>query len=168
MEDFIKIGVIVKPQGIKGEVKVIPLTDDAGRYKILKQVYIDGKLYKVHSAKIASSFVILSLEGVFDRNSAELLRGLELFVLRKDAISLPENTFFIADVLGCEFFSDSGYYYGRVTDVLKLKTDVWTVVGEKGVMRFPFLKDLLVSVDLENKKIVASEKRLKEVSCYED
>ena len=61
MENFIKIGAIVKPQGIKGEVKVIPLTDDINRFKLLKSVYIDGKVYKVNYAKIAAGFVILSI-----------------------------------------------------------------------------------------------------------
>lgn len=168
MENFIKIGAIVKPQGIKGEVKVIPLTDDINRFKLLKSVYIDGKVYKINYAKIAAGFVILSINGIFDRNTAELFRGKDLLVERKDAVSLPKNTFFIVDVIGCEIIDEDGNNYGIVTDVLSLKTDVWTVFDGKKVMRFPFLKDLLISADIENKKITLSKSRLKEVACYED
>lgn len=168
MEDLIKIGIIVKPQGIKGEVKVFPLTDDISRFKLLNEVIISGQNFKVNCAKIAGNMVILSLSGIFDRNVAEEFRNKEIFVKRKDAVRLPENSFFIDDVLGCDFFDDEENYYGKVVDVMQAKTDVWTVSGARGIIRFPFLKDLEPRVDLFARKIVVKAKRFKEVFCYED
>ena len=168
MNEFLKIGRIVKPQGIRGEVKVAPFTDDSDRFYDLKEVYIDNKVYKILSARISGDAVFLMLSGVFDRDCAELLRNKELKVRRSDQPQLKENTFYIVDVLGCELYVGEKKA-GEIVDVFKSRTDVFTVKCEDGrTLRFPFLKDLLVSADIENKKIVVNEKRLEEVGCYED
>ena len=64
--------------------------------------------------------------------------------------------------------TETGVEVGVVTDVTTAKTDIFTLDCNGRVMRFPFLKDLLESVDVENKRVIVKEKRLKEVSCYED
>ena len=61
MEQMLKIGLIVKPQGIKGEVKIQPLTDDINRFKKLKEVIIDDKNYRVLKATIGGGTVFLSV-----------------------------------------------------------------------------------------------------------
>lgn len=168
MENLIKIGLITKPHGVKGEIKINPLTDDVTRFNGLKKVIIDGKETKVLNAKVGDGAVYLTIFGVSDRNGAELLRGKFLFVNREEAIPLEENSFFIDDIIGCSVFAD-GDYVGKVIDVTSAKTDYFTVqTEEKGVMRFPFLKDLLISVDIKDRKIFLKKKRLEEVSYYEN
>ena len=167
--DVLKIGLITKPQGIRGEVKVQPLTDDPLRFKKLKEVLIENESYRVLNAKIGSDAVFLALSGVSDRNGAELLRGKFLCVKRADAVELKENTFFIADIIGCSLLTGDDETVGEVTDVTPAKTDIFTVRCSDGrVMRFPFLKDLLISVDVGKKIVRVKRKRLDEVSCYED
>ena len=168
MEQMLKIGVVVKPQGIKGELKVMPYVDDANRFKKLKQVVIDGVTYNVTGAKIGVDAVFLAIDTVTDRNAAELFRGKSLFVHRKDAIIPKENSFFIVDIIGCKIVTDTGEEIGKVTDVTSAKTDIFTVDCGGKIMRFPFLKDVLVKVEIENKLITVKEKRLKEIACYED
>lgn len=169
MQDLIRIGLIVKPQGIRGEVKVQPLTDDINRYKNLKEVIIDDKNYRVTSTVIGGGTVFLSLFGVSDRNTAETFRGKYIYVTRENAIPLEEGRYFIFDIIGCNVLTDSGEEIGQVTDVFSSRTDVFTVKCIDGrVLRFPFLKDLVTSVDVANKKIIVNGKRLLEVSCYEN
>lgn len=169
MEERLKVGLIVKPQGIKGELKVQPLTDDISRFKKLKQVIIDDKNYKVTSATIGGGVVFLSLFGVNDRDLAETLRGKFLFVERKDAVPLEEGRYFIADLIGCEVVIEDGEKIGVIKDIFSSRTDVITVACDNGkIMRFPFLKDLVVSVDVYQKKFIVKRQRLSEVSCYED
>lgn len=168
MDEMLKIGVVVKPQGIKGELKVMPLTDDAQRFKKLKEVVIDGVCYRVTGAKIGADAVFLALDNVTDRNTAELFRGKSLCVHRKDAIVPKENSYFIVDIIGCKIVTDTGEEVGVVTDVTSAKTDIFTVDCGGKIMRFPFLKDALVKVETENKLITVKEKRLKEIACYED
>lgn len=169
MENFLKIGIVSRPQGIRGELKIQPLTDDVTRFLNLKEVFIDQKKYRVTSSKLGGDCVFVSLFGVNDRNTAELFRGKFLLVERKDAVILKKDNYFVADIIGCRIVFEDGREFGVVTDVTNAKTDFFTVKCNcDRVARFPFLKDALVSVDIENKVITFKEQRLSEIVCYED
>ena len=112
--------------------------------------------------------VFMELSGITDRNTAELFRGKFLCVKREDAIPLEEGRYFIADILGCKVITENKTI-GEIIDITSSRTDVITVKCENGkIMRFPFLKDLVTNVDIVNKIFAVKEKRLSEVSCYED
>ncbi len=169
MVETLKIGLIVKPQGIRGELKVQPLTDDINRFRKLKEVIIDDKTYKVLNTVIGGNVVFISISGVADRNVAESFRGKFLRVTRENALPLEEGRYFVVDIIGCQVVTDKGKEVGKVVEVTSARTDVFTLTCPNGkIMRFPFLNDLVISVDVVNKKIMVSEKRLEEVSCYED
>ena len=169
MNDTFKIGLIGKPHGIKGELRVTPLTDDPARFKRLKKVIINDRIYGVSGARVAADAVYLSLSGVTDRNAAELLRGEFLLVERSDAIPLEEDSYFIADIIGCKIVTETGGYIGDVKEVTSAKTDYFTAKNADGkTLRFPFLKDMLVKVDIAAKTITVKEKRFKEICVYED
>lgn len=164
-----KIGLIVKPQGIRGELKVMPLTDDVNRFKKLKSVIIDDAKYRVISARCGLDAAFVVLENVNDRNAAETFRGKFMCVPREDAVVPEKDRFFIVDIIGCRVETEDGDLVGIIKDVTSAKTDVITVdCGDKGIMRFPFLKDVLVKVDVINGIMLVKEKRLKEIACYED
>ncbi len=164
-----KVGLIVKPQGVRGEVKVQPLTDDISRFKKLNNVFIDGVAQKVINAKIADGFCIVQILGVTDRNTAELFRGKFIEVERCDAEELEEGRYYIVDIIGCSVVFDDDKVLGEVIDVTNAKTDIFTVktVSDK-IVRFPFLNDLVLSVDVEEKVVRLKRKRYLEVCCYED
>ena len=169
MEEFLKIGVIVKPQGVRGELKVQPLTDDIRRFIDLKQVIIDGKIVKVLSSRLGAREVFITLSGVSDRNVAETMRNKFLCVNREDAVKLPENTYFISDIIGCKLTFEGKEPFAEVVDVTEAKTDYFTAKLTNGeIIRFPFLKDILVKVDIENSLIILNEKRFNEVCVYEN
>lgn len=169
MEQTLKIGLIVKPQGIKGELKVQPLTDDINRFNKLKEVIIDDKTYRVEKSIIAGNTVFITLFGISDRNVAETFRGKFLTVTRENALPLEEGRYFIVDIIGCKVVTDEGVTVGEVIDVTSARTDIFTLKTASGkVCRFPFLNELIVKVDVENKNIVLKGKRLQEVSVYED
>lgn len=169
MLDKLKVGLIVKPQGIKGEVKIQPLTDDINRFKSLKEVIIDDKNYRVLKAVIGGGTVFLTISGINDRNTAETFRGKFLYVTRENAVPLEEGRYFIADIIGCELVNDKGEKLGQITDVTPNRVDVITVKKTNGkIMRFPFLNDLVVDVDIINQKMTVLAKRLAEVSVDED
>ena len=169
MNETLKIGLIVKPQGIRGELKVQPLTDDINRFKQLKEVIIDEKTYRVTACIIGGGTVFLSLSGICDRNTAETFRGKFLRVTRENAIPLEEGRYFIVDVIGCNVVTNDEVVVGNVLDVFTARTDIFTVKCVDGrIMRFPFLKDAVLNVDVQNKTITVDKKRLSEIACYED
>lgn len=169
MNETFKIGLITKPHGIKGEMRVTPLTDDPARFKRLKKVIIKDRIYGVCGARVAPDAVYLSLTGITDRNAAEILRGEFLLVSRDDAVPLEEYSYFIADIIGCKIVTEKGEYLGEVREVTSAKTDYFTAVSADGkILRFPFLKDMLIKVDIAAKTITVKEKRFKEICVYEN
>ncbi len=168
-KDVLFVGEVVKPQGIKGEVKVIPLTDDPNQVATMDTVIIDGRETKILSSRVEKSMVIVRFEGVNDRNSAEELRGKKLAITRDMAEELPEGQYYIVDLIGCKVVTNGKEELGVLKDILQHSSrDVYVVKGQRGDVLFPALKDLLMDVDISNKKITVDAQRLQEVAVYED
>lgn len=162
--DRLTVAVIVKPQGIRGEVKIKALCDSAEDLKGLKRVFIDGVEYGVLGVRAQGETGYIALKGVFDRNAAELLRGKEIEAERDDMPSLPENRFYIADLTGCAVVTSSGEEIGEVVSVTPARTDIYTLTTPKGEVSFAAAEGVIEDVDVQNKKITVNKKRFKEVS----
>ena len=163
----IVIGKILKPQGIRGEIKILPLTDNIERFKSVKYLIVKGQAKPVLSLRIMDNYVYVKLEGVVDRNEAELLRDEYVSVKRSDAVKLDEGKYFIVDLLGCEIWAD-GQKLGVLDDVLQnTRTDVYVVKGDK-LMMFPVVDGLILNTDVNKKRIDLESAKLKEVVVYED
>lgn len=160
------IGIITKPQGIKGELKLKDLTDGENSLCNLKEVYIDGLCYKVLHKRYSGTDLFLSLRGIADRNEAETFRGKEVYALREQ-VTKEEDSYFIVDVLGCSVYTDKGDFIGEVEDITSSRTDVYFVRGKRLAV-FPMIKALEPIFDIPNKKITVNAERLAEVVFYED
>ena len=168
MENTIIIGEVLKPQGIRGELKVRPFTDDVSRFKKLKKVIIDGVEYVVLGCKIACDSIFLSISGINDRNAAEGFRGKFLHVLREDAIVPDDGRYLIVDIIGCALF-DGENHIATITDVTSARTDIICALTKDGrTIRFPFLKDAVEQIDVQNKVFKVNSKRFKEIALYEN
>lgn len=160
MQKRLEIGQIVNTFGIKGEVKVTPFTDDINRFDDLKKVYVktkkDSKLYKVENARYHKNMVLLKLEGINNPEEAELLRNAFLEVDREDAVPLKEGTYFIADLIGLDVYTDEGKLLGKVDDIYNTgANDIYVVKDELGKqVLLPGIKDVIKEVNLESEKIV--------------
>ena len=163
----ILIGKIVKPQGISGQVKLADFTDGYSAVEGLEKVFIDGVEYKVLSLSSRDGALYMDLRGVFDRNTAETLRGKDVFA-EKSEIAKSDDSYFIEDLIGCELYLSSGKLIGKITDVTQAAVDVFSADTQEGAAYFPFLKDLNAVVDVENKKITVDAKRFTEVVLYGD
>lgn len=160
MEDFFRIGVITKPHGLKGEVKVFPTTDDAKRFKKLKKCIIRTKKGDIEAEKKSCKFfknlVILSFVGYDDINEVEAFRNCDIYVSREDAVPLEEGEYYISDVIGSDVYEDNGSHLGTVNDVLQTgANDVFTVAMENGrELLIPVINDCVIDIDTEGKKVV--------------
>ena len=163
MEELI-VGKILKPQGIRGEVKVKPYTDNGEVFKELKRVFIGGVEYRILSVRVSPEAVYLGLRGVPDRNAAELLRDKELTVPRAEAPEPEEGTYYIADILGFEIVTEEGELLGTLKDVRPAATDIYTLAcGDREVL-FPAAKGVIVEIDVPKKRIIVNKKRYLEVA----
>ncbi|MBQ7227175.1 MAG: 16S rRNA processing protein RimM [Clostridia bacterium] len=162
------IGEIVKAQGIKGEVKVKPLTDDLARFGRLQTVSVEGCPFKLRNANARGGFVYITFEGVNTRNDAEVLVGRRISIDRSQAKKLESGEFFIVDLLGSDVYLSDETYLGKLDYIDNFgSADVFTVKGEKTV-RFPFLKKLDLRFESAEKRIILDAKTFGEVCCYED
>ena len=162
-------GVITKAQGIKGEVRVRPYTDSADEWLSIRQVMLDGEFRRIRNPRPSNGQVILQLEGVYDRNAAELLRGKELYIRREDGPVLEENRWYIADLVGCRMVDEHDREVGTVVDVLQpAGQSLLQVKTGAGTFLMPLLKAVLAGVDVEARLVRVWADRLAEVRCDED
>lgn len=161
MENYLRVGVISSTHGVKGEVKVYPTTDDPMRFKELKQVLLDtGKDLKpleIEGVKFFKQMVILKFKGIDDINDIEKYRNRDLLVTRENAVKLEEGEYFIADLIDCEVFTDTGDRLGLLTEVLtSAANDVYIVKTDKGKdVLLPVIDECILDIDVENKKVTA-------------
>ncbi|MDF2592045.1 MAG: rimM [Clostridia bacterium] len=159
MLDYLSIGQIVNTHGIKGEVKVYPLTDNVSRFDKLKEVYIESKgelvKYQIESAKHLKNTVIIKLKGIETMNDAEKLRDQYIKVGRWDAVRLPKDSFFVCDIIESDVYDIHGEPLGKLVDVLQTgANDVYVVKDEKREILIPALKTVVKEINLQNKKII--------------
>ena len=165
---FLSIGEIVKAQGIKGEVKIKPYSTDCSHFQNLKLAYLDVFPHKLRSIAVRGGFAYALFEGVNDRNAAEKLVGKVVKIDRRDAAETAEGEYYVCDILGSKVVFDDGEVIGEVADVQNFgSADVYTVKGGRTV-RFPFLKRMIISVDIESKIITLERQGFGEVCVYED
>ena len=160
MEDRLQVGVISSTHGVRGEVKVFPTTDDATRFKKLKQVYLDtGKeqmLLEIQGVKFFKQFVILKFKGIDNINDIEKYKGRSLFVERKDAVPLEEDEYYIADLIGMSVYTEDGAKFGILKDVMETgANDVYIIDSdEHGQVLVPAIKQCILTVDVEADRMV--------------
>lgn len=158
MDQYMEIGKIVNTHGIKGELKIIPSTDDIKRFELLDSVLVEerGDLveYLVLGVRYMKQFVLLKLEGVNDMTEAEKLKTFTLKIPREQALPLEENQFYVRDLYEMQVITDEGEELGEIADVLFTGgNDVYVIRNKEK----PEVKDLLIpaimqcvlSVDLE-------------------
>lgn len=160
MQKKLEVGQIVNTHGIKGEIKVVPFTDDINRFDKLKKVYVktkkESKLYQIESVRYHKNMVLFKLQGIDNPEQAELLKNSFLEIDREDAIPLKEGTYFIADLIGLEVYTDEGKLLGKVDDIYNTgANDIYVVKDELGkTILLPGIKDVIKQVVLEEKIVV--------------
>ncbi len=170
--EYLRVGLIVRPHGVHGAVKLLPLSDDLGRYASLKEAYLerDGRYepVTVYDVGVREDAVYASISGVTTRDEAEKLRNVYLAVDRAHAAKLPPGRYFVVDLIGCGVSDTAGNAHGTLTDVLETgANDVYVIKGERTLL-VPALKKLLAEVDVENKRMVLHASVLEEVGLFED
>ena len=160
---------VVKPQGIKGELKARILADDIYSVMQIKTLYDEaGNEYKVKKVKDAfGGFAFLSLDKIVTRNDAELYRNVT-FYAPKSSIVKEKNDYFISDIIGLDFVVD-GEVLGSVSDVIKSNVDMFEIIYKNGKKAyFPHLIALDIKIDLESKTLSVASEKLDGVIYYED
>jgi 16S rRNA processing protein RimM len=157
------IGQVVGAHGVRGELKVQILTEDARRFGLLKQVFIgledeEPVAWPLEGYRLHVGRALLKLRGCDDRSAAAALREYLVQVPREEAIPLEEGEYFEHQILGLEVWTAAGELLGEVVDVLyTAANEVYVVQGPNLTRRellIPAIEDVVLEVDLEAGRLV--------------
>ena len=145
-KQFLEAGKIINTHGIRGEVKIDPWTDAPEFFRKIKTLYIDGSPVKIVSARVHKSFVIASLEGVADMDSALRLKNKLVFINRDD-VPLEDGAFFLQDLIGLKALDfETGDEIGTLTDIMENPAgNIYVIKAEREILvpaNGPFVKEI--------------------------
>jgi 16S rRNA processing protein RimM len=117
----VAIGLITGMFGIRGELKVHPLTDFPERFLETTAIYVGDTLIqrRVLGARLHQRAVLLRLEGVETANDAEALRNEKLYIPASDLVALPADQYYLHDLIGLRVVHVDGTALGVVRDVIQ-------------------------------------------------
>jgi 16S rRNA processing protein RimM len=158
-QQTVRVGRVTAPFGIKGAVKVEPLTDFDDRFQTGAELWLEGYRHRVEWSKRSGAALIVKLAGVGDRTRAELLRGRYLEVPAEAAHPLEEGAWYHHQLIGLQVRTESGRPLGELSLVLnRPANDVWVVQGEGGEEQLvPATRDAVRRVDLETGEVVVAD-----------
>lgn len=158
MNDKTLVGKIINTHGIKGNVKIYPYTDDPERFKDLDYLLVgDGfKELKIVDMFIQKGFVYVRFEGYEDINKILDFVNSNVYIYDKDRVKLPEDRYFISDIVNMEVHDMEGKLLGKVTDVIEnLANDLFQVRKSDGkVFYLPARKEFIKEINVERKVII--------------
>jgi 16S rRNA processing protein RimM len=154
-ERYFVVGEIVNTQGIKGEVRVIPHTDDITRFELLDEILVEkkGKLekYAIEGVRYHKQFVLLKFKGVDDMTTAEKLKTCMLKIPESQALPLEEGEYYIRDLYDLKVIDEDGAEIGILHDILFTgANDVYIVRPKTGKdIYLPAIKSCVLNVNLD-------------------
>lgn len=159
-DERITIGEILRPKGLRGEVKVLPLTDIPDRFDSLAQVFIvlpngEDLHEEIIDSRPHNGFEYVQFAHRTSREDAESLVGGLIQVPRSASPELPEDVYYRFEILDAEVFTDDGQRLGTVVDILETGAhDVYVVCEGEREYLIPAHQEIVRQIDREHGRIV--------------
>ncbi|HOU11673.1 MAG TPA: ribosome maturation factor RimM [Anaerolineae bacterium] len=155
---YLAIGRIVRPHGVRGELRAEILTDYPERIARRRTLYLgkDHRPYKLLGVRFHQDAMLLTLDGCTTRDDAEALRGSLVEIAIADAVPLDEAEYYHFQVIGMRVQTDTGDVLGDVVDVFTVPgaNDVFVVHGIRGEILIPVIEDVVLSLDVEAGRVL--------------
>lgn len=151
------IGRVLKPFGVRGELKIEILTEFPERFASLRQVFLgdDAKSFAVESARLHSGAALLKLAGIDTPEDAARLREQLVYVALEDAVKLSENQVYLYQLIGLRVKTQDGKFLGEITDVLDTRAnDVYIVSDGTREILLPAIPDIVKEINLERGEMI--------------
>jgi 16S rRNA processing protein RimM len=159
-EPAVAVGLITRAHGVGGEVAVQVLTEVPGRFADGSTLWLeDGRTLTVASSRTHGDRLLVRFREVRDREQAVALQKAFLVVPESTSPALPEGSWWDHQIEGCVVETETGLVLGTVREVIHTAAnDVWSAVDDAGTETLiPVLKDLVVTVDVDARRIVVRE-----------
>jgi 16S rRNA processing protein RimM len=153
---------VLKPHGVRGEVRVEIVTGYPERLEQHAAFYLAHpnspeavRRYPVEWLRLHQDVALLKLVGCDTRNAAEDLRGMLVQIPIEDAVPLEEGEYYLYQVVGVQVETEDGEQLGHVVEVLDTgANDVYIVQGPRGQVLLPAIKDVVLELDLDMRRLV--------------
>lgn len=156
------LGTITKVNN-KGELTLIEFPDDISSIEKPSEVKIGfsfnlSTTYKLIGYSLTKKKLLITIDGISSFESGKKLIEMGVFIAPKNLIYASSEGYYISDIIGCEVYNiESNQYLGTINDVYSLPAnDVWIVKTMDGELPIPVIDDVIIDVDLENKKIMVN------------
>ncbi len=153
------VGRVIKPKGLKGELKVEIITSFPEHFQELAEVSVKNGLewqtYSLKAVQLRDRFAIVKLAGIESIEQAEMLRNQFLYISAADLTPLNEDEFYVHDLIGLTVCDEQGNELGLIVDVESyISNDVYVLKGTDGKEHLlPAAKDVVLAVDMKQKKM---------------
>ncbi|WP_068672416.1 ribosome maturation factor RimM [Oceanobacillus sp. Castelsardo] len=158
--NMFNVGKIINTHGIRGEVKVLRISDFDDRFQTGGILYLDnnkGEPLKlvIDGHRIHKGYDLLQFEGYHNINDVENFKGLFLKIKEEQLTELDDNEFYYHEIIGCEVHTTDDRYIGKIKEVLSPgANDVWVVKQLKGKdILVPYIEEVVKSVDIDAKNV---------------
>ncbi len=154
----ILIGKIVNAVGLKGEVKVYCYTDRKERFQELGDIWVEDSLRHIQKVRYQGNVAILKLEGVDDRNAAEAQKNKGVFMEESQLAELPEDTYYVRDLVGIHVLQEDGSLLGELTDVIQNSgQDLYQIKLETGKnILLPAVREFVLKIEMDERQMTVS------------
>ncbi|MFQ5949867.1 MAG: ribosome maturation factor RimM [Nitrospiria bacterium] len=159
-KELITVGKILKPVGVHGEIKILPLTDFPERFDRLQEVMIEtreGRLqrYQIDRMRQAPPYVYIRFAGLSSIEQVDFLRGAFLQIPEEKRAPLAEGNYYRFELKGLDIYLEEGTFLGKLEDIFETgSNDVFVVKSEGREVLIPALRSIVKSVDLAHKRMV--------------
>lgn len=157
-DDLLLVGTIGAAFGIKGQVKLHLISNRPEHLRRVKNLFVGAHQTRVtleRAVEHKQGVLVLTLDGVGDRTTAEELRGAEVYIHESDAAPLAEDEYFLHDLPGLKVITTGGEAIGVVKEVLETGANDVLVVArsEGGEVLIPMIRAVVTSLDLEVRQV---------------
>ncbi len=153
--EFITIGQILAPWGIKGKLKVKVLTDFPQRFTPHSRVYVNRQPVTIDHAEWHKGTAIIKLAAIDSIDAAQRLNGQPVEIHHSQLKPLPEGQYYHFQLIGLEVWTTQGELLGNITEILTAASnDNYVVRGTQGEILIPAIEDVVKSIDLDKGRLV--------------
>jgi 16S rRNA processing protein RimM len=153
---LLAVGRVLRPHGLRGELRVELLTDYPERFALHRLLYLGptAQPYELEAVRFHKEAALIKLVGCDDRDAAGLLRGQLVQIPMDQAVPLEDGEYYLFQVIGLEVVTDAGESLGRVVEVIDTHAnDVYLVRGPRGEVLLPAIADVVQEIDWEARRI---------------
>ncbi|MGO1367895.1 MAG: ribosome maturation factor RimM [Senegalia sp. (in: firmicutes)] len=151
----IKVGKIINTHGLKGELKILALTDDENRFEDLNEIYIEDTKYTIEKVRYKKNFPMIKFKEFSDINEVLKFKDKYIYIDEKDLVELEKDSYFIFQIKGLMVKTVDGLEIGIVKDVLSPgANDVYVVDGKEKDHLIPAVKEFIKDINLDEGHII--------------